>query len=75
MRIREHFEDNHVHFKKAFIGGFALEMMLCDNLELYYGRSIRNNFEKLINTSFADEEKDKQMNELLNKIISIQKRF
>jgi hypothetical protein len=75
MRIREHFEDNHVHFKKEFTGGFALEMMLCDNLELYYGRNIRNNFEKMINTSFTDEEKEKQMSDLMNRINSIQKRF
>jgi hypothetical protein len=75
MRIREHFEDNKVHFKKEFIGGFALEMMICDNLELYYGRNIRNELEKLLNTKFADDEKDKNMDDLFNRISAIQKRF
>ena len=75
MRIREQFEDNHVHFKKEFIGGFALELMICDNLELYYGRAIRNQFEKLINTQFADDEKNKQMEDLFNRILITQKRF
>ena len=75
MRIREHFEDNHVHFKKEFVGGYALELMICDNLELYYGRNVRNQLEKLLNTNFADDEKDKQMEDLIKRITSIQKRF
>ena len=75
MRIREQFEDNSVHFKKEYIGKYALEVMIGDNLELYYGRKIRNELEKLLNTKFADEEKNKQMEDLYNKIMSIQKRF
>jgi hypothetical protein len=50
-------------------------MMVCDNLELYYGRNIRNELEKLLNTKFADDEKDKNMDDLFNRISAVQKRY
>jgi hypothetical protein len=73
MKIFTQINDTHLHLKYDFSGEYALEIWFLSLSEIYYGKTISRQIGTILKSHIAEEELNKNLNDLALKVHKIQK--